>query len=143
MKNDHFRLAIMAIFNAVLLIGALVFGIDSFLRKEINLGNIISFIAPLILVVFITLFLIKNYREINKGMPLEDQRSKRIIEIAATKTFYFSLFWLIMIGWFQKYFAKFFNAKNLTSNQAIGIGISGIAIVFFIFWFYFERKNRL
>lgn len=143
MKNDKFRLAIMAIINAILLIGALVFGVDAFIRKEANLGNIISFVIPLVLVVFITLFLIKNYREVKKGMPLEDQRSKTIIEKAATKTFYFSLFWLIAIGWLQKYFAKIFNAQNLTANQAIGCSISGIAIAFFILWFYYERKNRI
>jgi len=143
MKKDKTRLILMAVLTITLLIGAVLYGFTMTESEKANPGNIISFLIPLILVIFMVFFIWRRYKDIKEGMPLEDERSKKVITQAAAKSFYFSLYWLLAISWFESFFAdKLFGLEKLDAGQVIGGGIAGMAIFFFAFWFYYDRKGK-
>ncbi|HJX45997.1 MAG TPA: DUF2178 domain-containing protein [Patescibacteria group bacterium] len=144
MKNDKFRLIIIAILTITVLAIAVLYTFESIIMKEKNLGALIPFLIPVIIVVFMVFFIKRRYKDVKEGMPMEDERSKKVITQAAAKSFYFSLYWLLAISWFEPFFARvLFGGEKLDAGQTVGGGIAGMAIFFFIFWLYYDKKGKL
>ncbi len=144
MKNDKFRIILMAVITFLLLATISVYGFQVISKKGINLGSSIAFVIPLLVIIFMLFFITRRYRDINQGMPLEDERSKKVVTQAAANSFYFSLYWLLVISWFEPFFARvLFGGEKLDASQTVGGGIAGMAIFFFIFWFYYDKKGKL
>jgi uncharacterized membrane protein len=141
MKNDKFRLTVMAILTILVLGTAILYFIS---KKETNSGALIPFLIPVIIVVFIVFFIKKRFIDIKEGMPVEDERSKKVVIHASAASFQFSLYWLLAISWFEPFFAKvLFGEERLDAGQTVGGAIAGMAILFLIFWFYYDKKGKL
>lgn len=126
------------------LITAGLYGFIMVSSEEMTLGKLIPIVIPLIVIVFMLFFIIRRYRDIKQGMPLEDERSIKIITQAAAKSFYVSLYWLLAISWFEPFFAdKLFGLDKLDASQTVGGGIAGMAIFFFVFWLYYNKKGTV
>lgn len=144
MKKDKFRLILIAVLTFTLLVGIALYGFITISEKEVKLGSLISILIPLLLVIFMTFFILRRYKDIKQGMPLEDERSRKVMTQAAAKSFYVSLYWLLFISWFESFFAdKLFGLEQLDAGQTVGGGIAGMAVAFFIFWIYYDRKGKL
>ena len=141
MKNDKFRLIVMAILAVLVLGTAILYFIY---RKETNSGALVPFLIPVILVMFMIFFIKRRYKDVKEGMPMEDERSKKVIMQASAASFQFSLYWLLVISWFEPFFARtLFGVEKLDASQTVGGAISGMAIFFFIFWLYYDKKGKL
>ncbi len=144
MKNDKFRLIIMTILAIMVLGTAILYFTAIIPGKETNSGALIPFLIPVIVVVFMIFFITRRYKDIREGMPMEDERSKKVVMQASAVSFQFSLYWLLTISWLEPFFAKvLFGAEKLDASQTVGGAIAGMAIFFFIFWFYYDRKGKL
>lgn len=140
---DKRKLIIMAVLTTTLLMGIVAYAHFAGIDEGFNVGDIIALAIPLIIIVFMIFFIIRRYKDVKAGMPLEDERSKKVVTMAAAKSFYVSLYWLLAISWFDSLFAKMFGAEQLTASQTTGGGIAGMALLFFGFWFYYDRKGKL
>jgi len=143
MPNDKFRLNLIAIATVMLLATTLLYGVQISAKKEVNLGSLIPFLIPLIIIIFMAFFIFRRYKDIKQGMPLEDERSKKVMANAVATSFYISLYWLLIISMFESFFAKMFGAQKLDASQTVGGAIAGMAIIFIICWFYYEKKGKL
>ena len=140
---DKRKLLFMLIGTITLLIGAIIYFLFAFRCGKFNLGTVLTLAIPLIVIVFMAFFVFRRYRDIKAGMPLEDERSKRVVTVAAAKSFYFSLYWLLAIMWFEGLFADMFGVEQMDVGQALALGIAGMALLFFGFWLYCDRKGKL
>lgn len=144
MKNDKTRLTLMAIVTILVLVTAGIYALVMIPKEGARPGNFMPVFILLIIVLFMAFFIIRRYHDIKEGIPLEDERSMKVITQAAAKSFYLSLYWLLAISWFEGFFAeKLFGTEQLDASQTVGGGIAGMAIFFFIFWFYYDRKGKL
>jgi len=121
----------------------LFYSLFAFSGKDSNLGIVISLAVLLIVVVFMVFFIIKRYKSIRDNLPAEDERSRKVLVNAAAKSFYVSLYWLLAIGWFEDSLADLFGINQLTASQAAGLAIAGMALLFFSFWLYYDKKGKL
>ena len=134
----------MAVGTVTLLIGIVLYFFFAGAEERLGLRDIIFMAIPLIIIVFMVFFIVRRYRDIKSGMPLEDERSRKVVTMAAAKSFYVSLYWLLAISWFNDLFAeKIFGLDQLTASQTVGGGIAGMALLFFGFWIYYDRKGKL
>jgi len=113
---------------------------SSFIVYAITSGNIgyslvLLVIATVLLVVF-GLFAIRRYRDAEKGLPLEDERSRKVMEKATSRSFLVSLYTLLFIGWLSEDIVHFRDVSQATSAVILVIAIS-----FFICWVYYNRKE--
>ncbi len=144
MKKDKIRLILITTGTILLLIASALYGYTALIKKEATPGGLIPILIPLIVIVFMMFFIDRRYKDVKEGMPMEDERSKKVITQAAAKSFYFSLYWLLAISWFEPFFARaLFGGEKLDAGQTVGGGIAGMAIFFFIFWFYYDKKGKL
>lgn len=144
MKKDKIRLILITTGTILLLIASALYGYTALIKKEATPEGLIPILIPLIVIIFMMFFIGKRYKDVKEGMPMEDERSKKVITQAAAKSFYFSLYWLLAISWFEPFFARvLFGGEKLDAGQTVGGGIAGMAIFFFIFWFYYDKKGKL
>ncbi len=144
MNKDKFRLILMAAITIALLTTISLYGYMVISKKEVDLGSSIAFIIPFLIVFFMVFFIVRRYKDVKEGMPLEDERSRKVMTQAAAKSFYVSLYWLLFISWFESFFARtLFGLEHLTASSTVGGGIAGMAVAFFIFWIYYNRKGKL
>ena len=143
MKSDKYRLFLIAVLTFTLLIGVILYVFTMTDKERANPGSMISLLIPLILVVFMVFFITRRYRDIKQGIPFEDERSKKVTTRAAAMSFYVSLYWLLFISFFESSFARMFGVEHLDAGQTVGGGIAGMAILFFVFWIYYDRKGKL
>ncbi len=144
MKKDKIRLFLISLITITVLATAAIYSFIIVSEEEVTLGSLIPIIIPLIVIGFMFFFITRRYKDIKQGMPLEDERSRKVITLAAAKSFYVSLYWLLAISWFEGFFAnKLFGLDKLDASQTVGGGIAGMALLFFAFWFYYDRKGKL
>ncbi|MDD5145348.1 MAG: hypothetical protein PHF44_00645 [Candidatus Pacebacteria bacterium] len=144
MKKDKVRLIIMTILSITVLSTVALYAFEVIAKKETSRGTIISFLIPVIVVLFMLFFIKRRYKDVKEGMPIEDERSKKVTIQASAASFQFSLYWLLAISWFEPFFAKvLFGAEKLDASQTVGGAIAGMAIFFFIFWLYYDKKGKL
>lgn len=143
MKKDKLRIIGMVILTCLVLGTGLLYMATIFTKGKINLENFFPFIIILIAVLFMVYFIKHKYRDVKEGMPLEDERSRKVMTQAAAMTFYVSIYWLLAISFFEDFFAKITNVEKLDVGQTIGIGIAGMTICFIVAWFYYNRKGKL
>lgn len=144
MEKDKTRLILIAIITITLLATITLYGFTIASKEEVNTRTLIPFMFPLIIVILMIFFITRRYKDVKEGMPLEDKRSKKVITQAAAQSFYTSLYWLLAISWFESFFAEnLFGVEKLDAGQTVGGAIGGMAIFFFIFWFYYNKKGQL
>jgi uncharacterized membrane protein len=93
-------------------------------------------IIAAILVVLFGLFAFRRYKDADRGLPFEDERSRKVLEKASLTSFYVTLYLLLAIGILSEDLINFRDVAQATS-AAVG----GMVILFFIFWVYYNRKE--
>ncbi|MDD5433143.1 MAG: hypothetical protein PHE77_00570 [Candidatus Pacebacteria bacterium] len=144
MSNDKIRLILITIVSITLFATIILYSFLSVSKREIHAGGLLPILIPLIVIAFMAFFIVRRYKDIKQGMPLEDERSRKVITKASALSFQFSLYWLLAISWFEPFFAKvLFNGEKLDASQTVGGGVAGMAVFFVVFWLYYNQKGQL
>lgn len=125
--------AVFIFLLAIVVAGSLL--IYAFTSGNFGYSFVLVAIAA-ILLIFFGLFALRRYKDAVKGMPFEDERSRRVMEKAAAKSFYVTLYVLLTIGILSEDLIKFRDV-----SQATGAAIGIMAILLFAFWAYYNRKE--
>lgn len=115
------------IFTIVALIVAALFILKS---NELLLGENSN--MPIILVVIGILaivVLIIRFKSFKNREPMEDEYSKKIMQKTASHSFYISLYLWLVVSYFSE-------DSGMDTQQVIGLGVVGMAIVFAISWVF-------
>ena len=143
MKNDRKRLILMVIITILLLATISLYGFQVVSGRSMSFGSVIAFAIPALVIVFMVFFIKKGYGAVRQGMPLEDERSRKVMTQAAAQAFYISLYWLLFISFFESFFADMFKVEYLDAGQTVGGGIAGMAIAWIACWLYYDKKGKL
>ena len=112
--------------------GLIAYAITS---PSLGYTSILVSIAAILLVIF-GVFALRRYRDAKMGLPFEDERSRRIMEKAASKSFYVTLYVLLAIGIFSEGAIQFRDV-----SQATGTAVGIMALLWFAFWIYYGRME--
>lgn len=142
MKKDKIHLFVLAALT-VTLFGGLGLYVLQIPVGDLGAGEVFTILLPLTIVLFMIVFITKRYKDVKAGMPLEDERSKRVMTKAAAVSFYATLYWLLFISWFEEPIARLVDLERLDAGQTVGGAILGMAITFAISWAYYHNKGKL
>lgn len=141
-QRDLFKLSLMTALLVLILVTIAFYIPGAFKGQDFKPGSLLPIIITLLILVFMLFFIIRRFKDVKERQPLEDERSKQIITKAAARAFYISIYWLLAIGWFESFFAhKLYGLEKLDASQTAGGGIAGMALIFFIAWFYYNRQG--
>jgi len=103
----------------------------------IEFGEGLILILPLIILLGFGIFVIKRHKDANGG-PLEDERTRNIMNVSMARAYLFSIYWLLFLG----FFSEDFGLASLAASSLIGVGILGMAILFGICYIYTSRFDK-
>jgi uncharacterized membrane protein len=132
MKAGKFKALFMMILAMIIASTFLVYAIFS---GSFGFSMVLMLLAAVLLLVF-GLFAFRRYKDADKGIPFEDERSRRVMEKAGSRTFLITLYVLLAVGLLSEDLVHFRDVSQATS-AVIGI----MALVFFGAWFYYDRKG--
>ncbi|NCO97244.1 MAG: hypothetical protein COY38_04905 [Candidatus Aenigmarchaeota archaeon CG_4_10_14_0_8_um_filter_37_24] len=135
--SDKIRLIAIIIVSLFVIVTGTLFSLKSFIGGNVAGGAGGIFIVVTILVFAISVF-IRGNSDIKKGFPLQDERSKRVMEKATSRAFYISLYMLLAVGFLSEDLIKFRDVSQATS---VTVGL--MSILFAVCWVYYNRKGDL
>ena len=96
MKKDKLRLILMTMATGLVAATIALYAYQVVSKGEITIGGSIAFLIPFLIIFFMIFFIVSRYKDVKAGMPLEDERSKKVMNRAAAMSFYVTLYWLIL-----------------------------------------------
>ena len=125
---------------AILIVGLLVIATGIlFASKAVSAGDFGGAVLGSIIAVIILVFALFVYRRGNenlkKGLPLHDERSRKVMEKASSKAFYVSLYILLAFGLLSDY------VEFRDISQVTGISVGIMALLFLVFWIKYNRQE--
>ena len=134
-RNEKVRLLAIAVIGALVIVTGSLFSYMSFVKGDVW-GGVVGIISALVILGFAVFVYRRGNRDLRAGYPLKDERSRRVIERATYMAFLVSLYLLLAIGWLSEGVLKFRDV-----SQATSIAVGGMAILFGVFWVYYNRKG--
>ena len=121
MKKVIFIIALTA-----LLLSGVIFWILK-TEEPVNLANMPQFGVIFILILFALILAFSRLKSLKQGLPAEDEFSKKLLNIAAGRAYYFSLYlWLGLM---------YLDSDGKYETESLfGIGIVGMAVLLGIHW---------
>ena len=102
--------------------------------NELSTNDIVHYIVISVLVLFALFMGFRKLSSVKRGQPSEDELSKRILEKSAARSYYISLYlWLVIL--------YINNNKDVNTEELVGYGIIGMAVLFGLTWVFFYFKG--
>ncbi len=126
--------------RSIVVIALAVIITTTFIVYAITSGNIghslVLLVIATVILITVGLFAIKRFRDAQKGLPFEDERSRRVMEKATSRSFMVAIYAMLLIGWLSDDIIHFRDVSQATSAAILVIAIS-----FFCFWIYYNLKE--
>ncbi len=137
-NKDKFRLAMMVVITLAVLVSAIIL----MMAIGFNAWPPIMLVTLIIvgMQIGILIWLVKRSKEVREGFPLHDERTKRIMDKASSRTFYFMIYFLLFLGWISDDGIESLGIPGLIGRHVTAAAILGGAIVFFLLVAYYSRK---
>jgi uncharacterized membrane protein len=135
--NDKLRVVLVGVIAGLVVLTMLLWSFVSLNKGDTLHGVFVMAIAIIILAIAV-ISLKRTYGSVKKGLPAEDERSKKVMTNALAKAYLISLFWLLAIGWASDNIIAFRDV-----SQAIGAGIAGMAVISGLCYLYVSRKEDI
>jgi len=133
--KDKIRMTAIILISLFVIVTGSLFAYNSFKNGD-SAGGILGIIIAIIILAFAVIVYKRGYVDVKKGFPLRDERSKKVIEKASSMAFYVSLYLLLAIGFLSDDIIKFRDV-----SQATSLAVAGMAILFGVFWAYYNSKE--
>jgi uncharacterized membrane protein len=134
-RKEKIRLAVIILISIFVIITGAFFTWDAFNRGDI-MGLVLGVIIAITILIFAVIVYKRGNRDLKEGFPLKDERSKRVLEKASSMAFYVTLYLLLAIGLLSNDLIQFRDV-----SQATSVAVGCMALLFLIFWIYFNRKG--
>lgn len=133
-QNDLIRLIAIFILSVFVLATGIYYTSSALYRGDLP-GAVLGGAIALIVLAFAILTYVRGNKDLREGFPLQDERSRRVTEMAASKAFYASLYLLLALGLLSE------TVEFRDVSQATGVAVGGMALLWAIFWLYYNSKE--
>jgi len=133
--RDKVRLITIAMVSLFVIITGILFSYSSFKNQE-TAGGILGIIIAFIIIIFAIIVYKRGNKDLKQGLPLKDERSQKVMRKAMSMAFLVSIYLLLAMGFLSENIIKFRDV-----SQATSAAIGGMALLFLIFWIYYNKQE--
>jgi uncharacterized membrane protein len=138
--DDRTRLAMMATVSAAVIVTAMLWIVPVALQGMIVEASAMLIIA--LVLATIAIWQLRRVRDsVKSGLPIEDERSKRVKEKAGYYALLASIWFILGFSWFHSFMVEEFGWPALITRHAFSLSIGIMAAFFMVFWAYQSRKS--
>lgn len=134
-RTERIRLLAIIFVSLFVISTGSMFAAQSF-RNGDTVGGILGVGIAVTILAFAVKVYHRGYEDIKGGYPLQDERSKKVLQKASSTAFYISLYGLLAIGFLSDNLIPFRDV-----SQATGIAVGLMALLFAIFWIYYNKRE--
>lgn len=134
------KLLVIIFFTATMILGVIFYGIFSSFAGEYLESIVVLIISVSMMIIGVWIFR-KESKNVKAGLPLEDERSKQIKQQAAAYSYYVSIYYLLGLMWYNILAHNFLSLPRMDTGAALGVGIGGIIILFFVIWLIVSKRG--
>jgi len=95
---------------------------------------IVAIIIGIFAIVITAMYIRNRFSDAEKGMPIVDERGKKVMLVAAAKAYILSIWFLLILSFLSDEVIHFRDP-----SQALGAGIIGMALLLGITWLWYRR----
>lgn len=134
------KLSVIILLTATMILGVIFYGMYSSFAEEYVQSIIVLIISIAMMIIAVWIFR-RESKNVKAGLPLEDERSKLIKQKAAAYSYYVSLYYLLGLMWYNIIAQNFLSLPRMDTEAALGVGIGGIIILFFVIWLIVSKRG--
>lgn len=94
-------------------------------------------IMVMVLATIVSYKYLKN-KVFEKGQPAQDERTRKVSLVAGSRAFLYSLWFILFLSIASIDLIEFRDVQ-----QALGIAVSGMAMILGLCWLYYKRKENI
>tara|TARA_Y100000310_G_scaffold144610_1_gene143852 strand:- start:2171 stop:2611 length:441 start_codon:yes stop_codon:yes gene_type:complete len=136
-KPDKLRLYGIISVSALVIISLIIYAIVAFKDGQKTVP-MVAIVVGILAAVVAFKHLKNRYSEVEKGMPLVDERTNKVFLVAAAKAFVISIWYLLILAWASDGYIQFRDP-----GQALGAGILGMALILGASYLWYNRKEDI
>ena len=126
------RTIIIFLVSALVLITSGIWFVNS--KAVDSLKDSLPFVILLMIVGLAVYMGYRRVLSIKRGEPAEDELSKKIMVRTSSLSYYVSLYWWLILGYFS-------DRISWENHTLIGAGIFGMAVIFVLSWLFFNFRG--
>ncbi|MAE42628.1 hypothetical protein CMO93_02565 [Candidatus Woesearchaeota archaeon] len=126
-------MAVGVLLASTLMIWAYIIG----MKNNNVIGAVSMGIVALTVIVFFIVYITRQLKSVKEGLPVEDERSKKILNISFAKAYLISIYFVLFLSWASDGWIQF---RDI--SQALNMSILGMAIIFGLCWAYYNFKGE-
>ena len=134
------KLSVIIVITVTMILGVIFYGMYSSFADEYVQSIVVLIISVAMMIIAIWIFR-KESKNVKAGLPLEDERSKQIKQKAAAYSYYASIYYLLGLMWYNIIAQNFLSLPRMDTEAALGVGIGGIIILFFVIWLIVSKRG--
>lgn len=134
-NDDKIRLAAIILISLAVIVTGALYSLSA-LSKGDAAGAIGGGLIAAIILIFAVFVFLRGSKDLKEGFPIQDERSMRVKEKASSKAFYVTLYMLLALGLLSDEMIQFRDV-----SQATSVAVAGMAILWVIFWAYYNGKE--
>ena len=133
---------IMGFVVTALVVGTLAFYGLGAASGGLEFPEILMILTVIVLVVLATYTVIERMKSYKAGLPLKDEREKRIWYKAGYYSYLVTIYLALGLSWFSDYFIEDLGMSGFDIGVVVGIIILVSASVFIGLYFYFRQTGK-
>jgi uncharacterized membrane protein len=135
MEKNYIRLVAIIIVSILVIITGAFYSLKALEEGDMP-GAALGGIIALIILAFAIIVYVRGNSDMKNGLPIQDERSRRVMEKASSKAFYISLYLLLAVGFLSDEVIPFRDVSQATS---ITVGL--MALVWAVLWAYYNNRE--
>ncbi len=125
-----------------LVVGTIVFYGLGAASGGLEFPEVLMILTVIVLVVLATYIVIERFRTYKAGLPLKDEREKRIWHKAGYYSYLVTIYLALFLSWFSDYLIEDLGMTGFDIGVFVGIIILVSGSVFIGLYFYFRRTGK-
>ncbi len=125
-----------------LVVGTIVFYGLGAASGGLEFPEVLMILTVIVLVVLATYIVIERFRAYKAGLPLKDEREKRIWHKAGYYTYLVTIYLVLGLSWFSDYLIEDLGMSGFDIGVFAGLIILVTGSVFISLYFYFRQTGK-
>ncbi len=138
--GEERKLTVRVVLAGIIALTFIIWALFAGFGKEFAESSTVL-IVGIIILVFAIFYFKRNYPLAKKKLPLEDERSRRIMDKAMASAYLVMLYFILAIMYFSETDISKYGWQKLTPYSTALIIMLAMVASFVIFWIYYNHKG--
>ena len=142
MNSDKFKIFLGLVGSGLALLGVFFFfAMSESMGEAVGISDTIMISLVIIMVILAAYLFSTRMKDVQKGLPAEDEMSKKISHKAGAYAYYASVLTAVALFWYNTFFVDNFGFPKLSFTEAMAVIALFPGVIFMLLALYFNKRG--